>query len=101
MRAVRAPVNKAVKQVDDVMRCTFLAQTLQDLQLLGRFRGVNHYDFQRNPLLKPKFTAIRAGCDDYRWILNIHMVSREPNGRKSSPAQLVTNLIPAVFKCIV
>lgn len=84
------------------MRCTLLAQTLQDLQLLGRFRGVSHYYFQRNPFLSLSLRCQGGGgMYDDRQILNIHMVSREPNGRVPSPAQPVANLIPAVFKCIV
>jgi hypothetical protein len=58
MITVRSLVNKTVEKLDNMVRGTFLAQILQDLQLLGWFRGISYSNFQSNPFFEPKFIVI-------------------------------------------
>lgn len=58
MIAVRSLVNKIVEKPDNIMRGTFLVQILQNLQLLGWFRGIGYSNFQSNSFFEPKFIVI-------------------------------------------
>jgi hypothetical protein len=60
MTAIGSLVNKIIEQLDYAMCGTFVAQTLQDLQLSEWPRGVSHRNFQRNPFLEPKLAAVRG-----------------------------------------
>lgn len=51
-------MNETVEKLDNIMRGTFLAQILQDLQLLEWFRGIRYGNFQSNPFFEPKFIVI-------------------------------------------